>query len=151
MISCFSIGNITKSKIQVETEYEKNLNIASKLYLEKKKIPLVVLMELVPENHAEFSLYYRTTDSEHKLGQTDFFYETSRLIFEQVTMHKNDDFYLPSLQLLSFADGEFAEEYIEYLEIIIAMDVAKFCKSIKGNDYVKRNPMKYFSESNNCN
>ena len=151
IISFFNLGNVTISKMQIETEYIKNMNIASKLYLEKKKIPLTVLMELVTDNYTEFSIFYSTTGSDHKLGQTDFFYHTSRLIFTQVTMHKNDDFYLPSLQLLSFADGEFAEEFIEYLEVIITMDPEKFCNAVKGNGYVKRNPMKYFSESNNCN
>ena len=133
-----------------ETEYEKNLNTVSELYLGKKKIPEYILIKLVPENYTEFGLYYGTTGPDHKLGKTDFFYETTRLIFEQVTSKKNSDFYLPSLNLASFADGEYAEEFIEYLELIINADKEKFCESLSGIKYRNRNPIKYYSELNNC-
>ncbi|WP_274474584.1 hypothetical protein [Mangrovimonas aestuarii] len=144
IISSLSLGNLT------QVEYEKNLKTASKLYLEKKKIPESILLKLVPENNTEFGIYYGTTEPDHKLAEKDFFYDTSRLIFEKVTSEKNNDFYLPCLKLISFADGEFAEEFIEYLELIIEMDNEKFCKSIKDKEYAKHNPIKYYSELNNC-
>ena len=130
--------------------YDKNLNIASALYMGKEEIPTSILKKLVPENDTEFGIYYDTTGPDHKLGETDFFYYTTRLIFEQVTSKKNNDFYLPSLKLISFADGEFAEEFIEYLELIIQMDKAKFCKSIKGKAYVGYSPIEYYAALNNC-
>jgi hypothetical protein len=67
-----------------------------------------------------------------------------------VTNAQNNNFYLPSLKLISFADGEFAEEFIEYLELIIEMDKEKFCKSINGKEYDKHNPIKYYSKLNKC-
>ena len=57
---------------------------------------------------------------------------------------------MPSLNLASFADGEYAEEFIEYLELIIKKDKEKFCKSISGIKYRNRNPIKYYSELNKC-
>ncbi len=132
------------------SSYEENLNQASKFYLKNEKIPEPILLQLVPKTYSDFDIYYGTTGPDHQLGETDFFYDTTRLIFEQVTAKKNEDFYLPSLNLISFADGEFAEEFIEYLELIIEMDKEKFCKSINGKDYVKRNPIKYYSELNKC-
>jgi hypothetical protein len=130
--------------------YEGNLNIASEFYLKNEEIPESVLIKLVPKNFTKFGIYYGTTGPDHKLGKTDFFYETTRLIFEKVTSDKNNDFYIPSLKLISFADGEFAEDFIYYLELIIKMDKDKFCKSISGKEYVKRNPIKYYSELNKC-
>ncbi|WP_223033633.1 hypothetical protein [Hanstruepera marina] len=150
IFSFLTFENLTELKTVNETEYEKNLNTASELYLGKKKIPEYILIKLVPENYTEFGLYYGTTGPDHKLGKTDFFYETTRLIFEQVTSEKNSDFYLPSLNLASFADGEYAEEFIEYLELIINADKEKFCESLSGIKYRNRNPIKYYSELNNC-
>ena len=148
--SFLTFENSTELKTVNETEYEKNLNTASELYLGKKKIPEFILIKLVPENYTEFGLYYGTTGPDHKLGQTDFFYDTTRLIFEQVTSEKNSEFYLPCLNLASFADGEYAEEFIEYLELIINTDKEKFCKSLIGIKYKNRNPIKYYSELNKC-
>ena len=150
IISFLTFGNSTKLKTVNETEYEKNLNTASQLYLEKKKIPEFILIKLVPENYTEFGLYYGTTGPDHKLGKTDFFYDTTRLIFEQVTSEKKSEFYLPSLNLASFADGEYAEEFIEYLELIINTDKETFCKSLSRIKYKNRNPIKYYSELNKC-
>ena len=150
MFSFLTFENSIELKSVNETEYEKNLNTVSELYLGKKKIPEYILIKLVPKNYTEFGLYYGTTGPDHKLGKTDFFYETTRLIFEQVTSKKNSDFYLPSLNLASFADGEYAEEFIEYLELIINADKEKFCESLSGIKYRNRNPIKYYSELNNC-
>lgn len=150
ILSFLTFGNSTELNTLNETEYEKNLNIASELYLKKKEIPESVLIKLVPENYTEFRMYYGTTRSDHKLGETGLFYKTTRLIFEQVILKKNNNFYLPSLKLISFADGEFAEEFIKYLELIIKMDKEKFCKSISGKKYVNHNPIKYYSELNKC-
>lgn len=144
------LGNTTELKTLNETEYEKNLNTASELYLEKKKIPESILIKLVPENYTEFGKYYGTTGPDHKMRQTDFFYDTTRLIFEQVISEKNYDFYLPSLNLASFADGEYAEGFIEYLEIIINTDKEKFCESLSGIKFKNINPIKYYSELNKC-
>jgi hypothetical protein len=150
IISFLTLGRSTELNTLNLTEYEENLNLASELYLEKKEIPDSVLLKLVPENHNEFGLYYGTTEPDHKLGETDFFYDTTRLIFEQVTSKKNNDFYLPSLKLISFADGEFEEDFIESLELIIKMDKEKFCNSIIGQEYVKHNPIKYYSDLYKC-
>ncbi len=150
ILSLLYAENSTASDTSNKTEYEKNLNIAAELYLKKKEIPKSVLVRLVPVNHSEFDIYYETTGPDHKLGKTDFFYETTRLIFEQVTSKNNDDFYLPSLKLISFADGEYAEDFIDYLELIIKMDKEKFCNSINGKKYTNHNPIKYYSELNKC-
>jgi|TARA_B110000902_G_C14126076_1_gene520104 hypothetical protein len=150
VISFLNLKNLNELKLLNKTEYEKNLNIASGLYLNKKKIPKDILIKLVPENFSEFDVFYGTTGPDHKLGKTDFFYDTSRMIFEQVTLRKNNDFYLPSLKLASFADGEFAGDFIEHLELIINMDKAKFCKSISGKEYENSNPIKYYAELNKC-
>ena len=149
-ISFLTSGNSSVIKTLNETEYEKNLNTASELYLEKKKIPESILIKLVPKNYTEFGIYYGTTGPDHKMGQTDFFYDTTRMIFEQVTSEKNPDFYLPSLNMASFADGEYAEEFIEYLELIINMNKKKFCESLSGIKLKNRNPIKYYSELNKC-
>ena len=150
IISFLTLGNSNVIKSVNETEYEKNLNTATELYLSKKVIPLNILIGLVPNDNSEFDLYYATTYPDQKLSQTDFFYDTTRLIFEQATLKKNNDFYLPSLKLISFADGEYAEEFIEYLELIIKMDINKFCKSIIGKEYANHNPIKYYSDLNKC-
>jgi hypothetical protein len=150
IISFLTLGNSTELKTLNESEYEKNLNTASELYLGKKKIPESILIKLVPENYTEFGLYYGTTGPDHKMGKTDFFYDTTQLIFEEVTSEKNPDFYLPSLNLASFADGEYAEGFIEYLELIINSDKEKFCESLSGIKYKNRNPIKYYSELNKC-
>lgn len=150
ILSLLTVNNSTELKKLSQTNYEQNLNTASEYYLQKKEIPNSILLKLVPDNYAEFDMYYGTTGSDHKLAKTDFFYDTTRLIFEKVSSEKNNDFYLPSLKLISFADGEFAEEFIEYLELIIEMDKEKFCKSINGKEYAKHNPIKYYSELNKC-
>lgn len=150
IISLLTFGSSTECNAQSKIEYEKILDIASELYLNKKEIPEHILIKLVPESHTEFRIYYGTTAPDHKLAETDFFYDTTRLIVEQVTSENNNNFYLPSLKLISFADGEFAEEFIEYLELIVEMDKEKFCKSIAEKEYSNKNPIKYYSKINGC-
>lgn len=133
-----------------ETVYEKNLYIASEYYLSALKIPDSILLKLVPEDHKEFGLYYGTTGPDHKLGKTSFFYETTELIFEQVVSEDNDDFYMPSIQLASFADGEYAEGFLDKLELIIKSDTIRFCESITGKEFTRENPIKYYSEEYKC-
>jgi len=150
IIGFLVLGNITHSEALDYSDYDDNLKVAGELYLLKKDIPLDVLLGLVPKDDSEFELYYGTTYPDHRLSETGFFYETTQQIFEQVTSERNDDFYLPSLKLISFADGEFAEEFIEYLEKIIEMDKEKFCESIDGQGYAEYNPIKYYSDLNRC-
>ena len=133
-----------------ETEYEKNLYIASEYYLNVLKIPDSILLKLVPEDHKEFGLYYDTTGPDHKLGKTSFFYETTELIFEKVVSENNDDFYMPSILLASFADGEYAEGFLDKLELIIKSDTIRFCESITGKEFTRENPIKYYSEEYKC-
>jgi len=147
----FIIGNSIALKAQIGTDYESNLNAASEFYLNNKEIPDIILMGLVPDNQEEFSIYYGTTWPDHNLGKTDFFEETTIKIFEQVTLKNKDEFYMPSLKLLSFSDGEFAAYFIPYLEEIIEMDKEKFCASITGQAYLDSNPMNYYYELHHCN
>ena len=144
------IGTSLLKDLIIIDNYEENLNTASEFYLKKEIIPESVLIKLVPENYTEFGNYYETTEPEHKMGKTDFFYDTTRLIFEKVISEKKSDFYLPSLNLASFADGEYAEEFMVYLELIINTDKKKFCKSLSRIKYKNRNPIKYYSELNKC-
>lgn len=125
-------------------EYKNNLDKAAELFLAETEIPENILLKLVPLNYNEFHIYYGTTSPDNKLKNTQFFYKTSKMIFRQVTIKKNEDFYLPSLQLISFADGEFAEEFIVYLKKIIELDSDKFCNSVRDKEYLKHNPMKYY-------
>jgi hypothetical protein len=71
-------------------------------------------------------------------------------IFDKYIIEKKEKFYLPCLQLASFADGEFGEEFIDNLEVIIKLDKNKFCESVKGKEYADRNPIKYYSMQNDC-
>ncbi len=146
----FSLFSIDKNEFLNQTEYESNLNICSQLYLKKEKIPKLNLLKLVPKSYKEFEFFYSTTYPNHKLRNTDFFYEITCKIFEQVTEKKDNEFYIPSLNLASYADGEFAEEFIEYLELIISSDKEKFCKSLSEIKLKDRNPIKYYVELNKC-
>jgi hypothetical protein len=150
IISSLTLGNSSELKTLNETEYEKNLDTAHELYLNKTEIPESILIKLVPEDYAEFGIFYGTIGPDHKLGKTDFFYDTTRMIFEQIASQKNNNFYLPSLNLASFADGEYAEQFIMYLELIINKDKEKFCESISEIKYRNRTPIKYYSELNKC-
>lgn len=134
--------------ISLSDNYEDNLDKAITLFLQHKQIPENVLMNLVPENYQEFSLYYQTTSPNKRTKNTQFFYKTADLIFEQYTKSKNEQFYLPSIQLASFADGEYGEQFIEQLEKIVKMNPNKFCQSVKDKDYIKRNPVKFYVEQN---
>ncbi|MBZ9779904.1 hypothetical protein LB452_13325 [Psychroflexus sp. CAK8W] len=150
LITLLKLGFSTELIAQNQIDYDDNLNQASELYVTDKKIPESILLKLVPENYDEFDKYYRTTSPDHKLGNTDFFYETTQMIFNEVISKNNSDFYLSSLKLASFADGEYAENFIHNLELIIEMDEQKFCKSINGKEYSNQNPIKYYSELKNC-
>jgi hypothetical protein len=130
--------------------YINNLKIASELFLAKSDIPETVLLGLVPYSHDEFELYYATTYPDNKLQDSQFFYISTKMIFKKVTIEKNENFYLPSLQLASFADGEYGEEFIEFLEEIINIDNKKFCVSVKGKEYAKHNPIKYYYDELKC-
>ena len=151
LFSFLSFENSTeKDGILIQTEYEKNLSVCSNFYIKKEKIPKLNLLKLVPQSYSEFEFFYATTEPNHKLRNTDFFYEISREIFEQVTKKKDNDFYIPSLNLASYADGEFAEEFNKYLKLIIDSDKEKFCKSISEIKLKDRNPIKYYIELNKC-
>ena len=151
LFSLLSFENsIEKNSVLKQAEYESNLNMCSKFYLKKEKIPKLNLLKIVPKSYKEFNLFYTTTEPNHILGNTDFFYEITREIFEQVTEKKDNDFYIPSLNLASYADGEFAEEFIEYLELIINSNKEKFCRAITKIKLKDRNPIKYYVELNKC-
>lgn len=135
---------------QNETAYKKNLNTVAELYLKNDKIPESILVKLIPESYSEFSIFYATTGPEHELGNTDFFYDITQQIFNQVIISKNNDFYIPCLNLASFADGEYAEGFIENLEVIINMDQERFCSSVREIKLRNRNPIKYFTELHDC-
>ena len=148
--SQMAFGNNIQVNILNQNEYEKNLLIASEFYLSDKVIPENILLNLVPENISEFIIYYGTTGPENILYETNFFYDTSILIFEQVIDEKNEMFYLPSLKLASFADGEFFELFDYYLKEIIKLDKEKFCDSVKGKKYTESNPIKFYYLENDC-
>ncbi|WP_299684480.1 hypothetical protein [uncultured Dokdonia sp.] len=149
LISAFlTLVNFHTLKAQNIDHYAKNINAAIKLYSEKKNIPKPILLKLVPKNYTEFGVYYGTTYPDQGVSEISFFYDTSKLIFRSA--FDDEDFYLPSLQLISFADGEFAEEFTKYLELIIENDKDKFCNTIQGKKYVNHNPIKYYSELYGC-
>lgn len=130
--------------------YKENLKLATDLFNSNSDIPDNVLLNLVPENTKEFIMLYNTTSPDSKMQKTGFFYKITQKVFDKVVIENNNDFYLPSLQLASFADGEFGEGFIENLEQIIELDTNKFCESIKGKEYLKHNPIKYYAEQNKC-
>lgn len=131
-----------------ETNYQKNLKLASELFIAKSVLPDSVLLKLVPDNDKEFGLLYGTTHSDRKLQDSGFFYNVTQQIFDKVIIEKNEKFYLPSLQLASFADGEFGEDFVDNLKVIVERDINKFCKSIKGKKYSNLNPIRYYAEQN---
>ncbi|CAN0359113.1 unnamed protein product, partial [Ectocarpus sp. 4 AP-2014] len=116
----------------------------------KKNIPDDILLTLAPKNYKEFELYYGTTGPDHKMYETNFFYDTTQLIFEKVTIEKNYEFYLPSLQLANFSDGEYGETFDYYLKQIIDLDQKRFCESVKNLTYPERNPIKWYYEKLKC-
>ena len=133
-----------------DSSYQKNLDIAFDLFIKKEEIPEIVLLNLVPENYGEFKLFYDTTSPDYKIKNSGFFYHVTDLIFEKYTKKRDESFYLPSLKLASFADGEFGESFVDYLEKIIELDPEKFCIAVKDQEYIKYNPIRYFFE-NKCN
>lgn len=133
-----------------ETNYQKNLKLATDLFPTKSELPDSVLLKLVPNCHEEFELLYGTTYPDNKMQNTGFFYNVTQLIFDKFISEKKEKFYLPSLQLASFADGEFGESFVENLEVIIKYDKNKFCESIKGKKYADHNPIRYFAKQNKC-
>lgn len=128
--------------------YKINLDSASKIYLAKSIIPDSILLNLVPSNYDEFEFYYSTTNPDNKLKDSGFFYLTSELIFKKYIDEKRENFYFPCIQLASFADGEYGEIFIDYLEKLIKMDSDKFCESVRDMDFLNHNPIKYYYNLN---
>lgn len=133
-----------------ETDYEKNLKLASDLFIAKSELPDTVLLKLVPDSYDEFELLYSTSYPDNKMQNTGFFYTVTQRIFDKFIIEKKELFYMPSLQLASFADGEFGESFVEKLDVIIKLDKNKFCKSAKGKKFADHNPIKYYLEENPC-
>jgi hypothetical protein len=131
-----------------ETNYQKNLKLASDIFISKLELPDSVLLKLVPDSFEEFKLLYGTTHPDSKMQKTGFFYTVTQKIFDKVIVEKKENFYLPSLQLASFADGEFGEGFVDNLKVIIKLDKNKFCTSIKGKRYADHNPIRYLAEEN---
>lgn len=129
-----------------ETNYQKNLKLASDLFIAQSELPDSVLLKLVPESYEEFKFLYGTTYPGDKMQKTGFFDSVTQRIFDKVIVEKKENFYLPSLQLASFADGEFGEVFVDNLKVIIGQDKIKFCKSIKGKEYAGHNPIRYYCE-----
>ena len=132
------------------TSYQDNLQLASDLLSSKRELPDSVLLKLVPNNYKEFDLLYGTTYPNNKMQKTGFFYTVTDRIFDKFITEKKEQFYLPAIQLASFADGEFGEVFVDKLKIIIEVDKAKFCKAIKGKWFLHHNPIKYFAVQNDC-
>jgi len=131
-----------------EPNYKKNLKLASELFISKSELPDSILLRLVPDNYEEFDIFYDTTHSSNKMRNTGFFHTVTQQIFDQFIVEKKEAFYLPSIQLASFADGEFGEPFVENLLIIIKLDKNKFCESIKGKEFANHNPIKYLEQTN---
>jgi hypothetical protein len=133
-----------------ETNYQKNLKLASDLFIAKSELPDSVLLKLVPDSYDEFEFLYGTTYPNNKMQNTGFFDSLTQRIFDKVIIEKKELFYLPSLQLASFADGEFGEGFVDNLKVIIERDKNKFYSSIKGKWFANRNTIKYYSTQNDC-
>jgi hypothetical protein len=131
-------------------DYKSNLDSAAEFYLNKTDIPDEILLSLIPSNNQEFGIYYSTTYPNNELNNSGFFYSTSVIIFRRFIIDHKENFYLPSLLLASFADGEYAETFIDYLEQIISLDSVRFCESVRDKEYLKKNPIKYYFEILKC-
>jgi hypothetical protein len=141
---------VTTQIFAQETNYQKNLKLASDLFIAKSELPDSVLLKLVPDSYDEFKFLYGTTYPNNKMQNTGFFYTVTQRIFDKFIIEKKEKFYFPSIQLASFADGEFGETFVDNLEVIIKLDKNKFCKSIKGKWFTNHNPIKYYSDLNDC-
>ena len=82
----------TRSYAQ-ETNYQKNLKLASDIYIAKLELPDSVLIMLVPDNDEEFGLLYGTTHSDRELQNSGFFYNVTQKIFDKVIVEKKEKFY----------------------------------------------------------
>ena len=133
-----------------ETNYQKNLKLASDLFIAKSELPDSILLKLVPDSYDEFEFLYGTTYPNNKMQNTGFFDSVTQRIFDKLIIEKKEQFYLPSLQLASFADGEFGEGFVDNLKVIIERDKNKFCSSIKGKWFANHNPIKYYAAQNDC-
>lgn len=150
IVTIFLFVFMTTEIFAQETNYEKNLKLASDLSIAKSELPDSVLLKLAPDSYDEFKLFYRTTGPDHKMQNTGFFYAVTQQIFDKLLKEKKEVFYFPSIQLASFADGEFGEDFIFNLEAIIKLDKNKFCRSIKGKWFANHSPIKYYSDQNGC-
>jgi len=141
---------VTTQIFSQETKYQKNLKLATDLFLARSELPDSVLLKLVPDSYEEFGFLYGTTYPNNKMQNTGFFYNVTQRIFDKYIIEKIEKFYFTSIQLASFADGEFGEAFVDNLEVIIKLDKSKFCASIKGKWFANHNPIKYYSAQNCC-
>ncbi len=141
---------LTSQVCAQESEYQKNLKVATDLFSAKSLLPDSVLRKLAPDTDGDFRLLYGTTDPGNKMQNSGFFEKVTQQIFDKYIVEQKEEFYLPILKLISFADGEFGEHFTDNLEVIIGMDKAKFCASIKGANFANHNPIKFFAEQNQC-
>jgi hypothetical protein len=132
-----------------ETNYQKNLKLASELLFAESEFADRILLRLVPDNYEEFDIFYGTTHSSSKMRNTGSFHPVTQQIFDRYIVEKKEAFYSPSIQLASLADGGFGEPLVENLLIIITLDKNKFCESIKGKEFANHNPTKY-PEQTSC-
>jgi len=151
LLSSTSMSQIySTDSLDIINDYKVNLDSAAEFYLNRTEIPDKILLNLIPSNNQEFGIYYSTTYPNNDLNNSGFFYSTSETIFKRFLIEHKEYFYLPSLQLASFADGEYAETFINYLEQIISIDSVKFCDSVRDKDYMRKNPIKYYFEKLKC-
>jgi len=146
LVAVISVVFLTMGAFAQNSGYVKNLEDACDLFVAGSDLHDSILLGLVPDSYEEFELLYGTTAPDNRMEETGFFYSVTKQIFDKLMIEKKEGFYLPCLQLGSFADGEFGEAFIERLDIIIPRDKDRFCNSGLDQEYLNRNPLQFYYE-----
>jgi len=113
------------------TDYVKRLNDALKIIDLNNSIEDSALLWIIPLSQTEFSDYYKYTYPENKLLQNAF-YKTDSLITSKIK--RNDSaFYFKYLNMAKFVDGEYAENYYDWVEYLLETDQDDVCNVINRN------------------
>jgi len=112
---------------QTNNNYSKSLKSSVDMLIANKKLTDEKILSLIPTTEDNFIEYYSYTNPDKGKEINKVFYQIDNLIRDRAAENKTG-FLKRYLELAVFADGEYAESYVDDSDFVIGKNITEFCR-----------------------
>ena len=131
LIGCHNENSNNSDKIELRN-YENLLNLTIKEWKDNNGISKSLLIKIIPTTQDEFNKYYNLSYNKGDKEISEMYnYIENEIYYKGIVLRNNTEIIERIVMLAPFVDGEYAENYFDFLDYIAENHSEIFCVKFK--------------------